>query len=78
VLVLFDVFYIYGYLGCSTELPHIPMMWLAGELIAILPMCCLVEHWTRGEPSHRDWTIVWSPPLGIDTNWLRDHSDWVA
>jgi hypothetical protein len=77
VLVPLDVFYVYGYLKITTELPDVPMMWHERTLIIILPMRCVVERWTRGQPAHRDWSIVRAPP-GIDTSWLRDHGEWVA
>ena len=34
VLVPGEVFYVYGYLGRSTELPDVPMLWLGRELVA--------------------------------------------
>jgi hypothetical protein len=73
-----EVIFVYGFVAQSVALPDVPMMWLGRELIAILPMRCLIERWTRGEPFHRDWSIVWSPPPGIDTTWLAEHPDWVA
>ena len=79
VLVPNETLYLYGFIGRSAELPHIPMMWLGRELIAILPMTCLVERWCGDEPGYgRPWHIVWAPPPGIDTEWLHSHSDWAA
>jgi hypothetical protein len=79
VLVPDNCLWVYGFLGRSTVLPDVPMMWLGRELIAILPMNCVIERWCRDELGYsRDWRIVWSPPPGIDTEWLRWHNDWAA
>jgi hypothetical protein len=78
VLVPGEVLYVYGFLGNSRELPDVPMMWLGREVVAILPMRSIVERWTRGEPFRRDWSIVWSPPPGIDVSWLAEHSHWAT
>jgi hypothetical protein len=64
-----------GFLAQSTVLPEVPMMCLGRELIVILPMNCMLERWTQGEPFRKDWTIVYSPREG-DLGWLADHPDW--
>jgi hypothetical protein len=71
-------FYVYGFLARSNVLPDVPMMWLEdpNELVAILPEQCVVERWTRGEVLARDWSVVYSPPAGIDVSWLTNHPDW--
>jgi hypothetical protein len=76
VLIPGDSFYVYGFLARSAVLPDVPMMWRGRELIVILPLNCVVERWTRGEPWRRDWTIVYSPPGRISTEWLANHPDW--
>jgi hypothetical protein len=76
VLIPGDSFFVYGFLAQSTVLPDQPTMWLGRKLIVILPLNCMVERWTGGEPSRRDWSIVYSPPAGFDLDWLADHPDW--
>jgi hypothetical protein len=76
VLIPSDSFFVYGFLAQSTVLPGQPMMWLGRELTVILPINCVVERWTRGEAFHEDWTIMYSPPGRISTEWLANHPDW--
>jgi hypothetical protein len=73
-----DTIYLFGVLSMADELLPVPMISFHAHVVCVLPQCCVIERWCGDEGWGRDWVIVYGPPAGTDTEWLRSHEDWAA